>query len=125
MRDLCLSLNTEGTGFCIIPEKDNTMPDVVKAAIVLLFFSKLESMRFMQGEGIYGMIAQATTGSDEFFQSNLAFVSTDLRNLLTREYPDITNVYLDYEIVDSTLNININITKSGEVIKETIYNTQL
>lgn len=125
MRDLCLALNSDGTYFSIIPEQDNTMPDILRTAIVLLFFSKTESMRFFQGEGLYGILAQITSNSQEFLQSHLSVISSDLRQILTKIYPDISGVYLDYEIIGSTLNINININKDDETITEPIYSKQL
>lgn len=125
MRDICFSLDEQGQSFCFIKEFDNAMPEIVRSAITLLFFSNITSMRVFNGSGIYGMLTEITTGASGYLQSNLSILSTELRRIMLQLYPELVNLDLTYELDGSSLIININITTSTDTFTETIYKQTL
>lgn len=125
MRDLSFRLDESGQAFTLIPETEDTMPPVMRAAITILFFSKINSVRSFNGEGIYSILAKLSESSLDFIKSSLTIVSADLRTILSRQYPEVTQVTIDADIQDSTLSANLIITTDKDVLQQTIKQQEL
>lgn len=121
MRDLCLSLDHSGNFFNIIDEKENDMPEVLRAIIVLLFFSKIKALRTFDNDSLYNMLAKSTSGIDGSLAANLTLLSSDLKDILIKSFPEVKQVKLTHEINNNKLDIIATITTGTDVVTNKIY----
>jgi hypothetical protein len=96
------------------------MPEILHAALVLMFFSKIKSMRIFNGESIYGIIAKATNAADSL-NAHLALVNSDLRELLAKSYPSVQQTLLSSTVTDSTIDIELTIKTTDEEFNGIVY----